>query len=319
MKLLTNANTLKGTIRVPGDKSISHRAIIFGSISQGVTRIVDVLRGEDVLSTIEAFKQMGVLIEDDGEIITIYGKGFAGLTQPNNLLDMGNSGTSMRLIAGVLAGQEFEVTMVGDNSLSKRPMDRIALPLSKMGARISGVTNRDLPPLKLQGTKKLKPIFYHLPVASAQVKSALIFAALQTKGESLIVEKEQTRNHTEDMIRQFGGHLDIKDKEIRLNGGQSLVGQDIRVPGDISSAAFWIVAGLIIPNSHIILENVGINETRTGILDVVSKMGGKIKLSSVDNQVKSATLTVDYSHLQATHISGAMIPRLIDELPIIAL
>ncbi|MDE7491201.1 3-phosphoshikimate 1-carboxyvinyltransferase, partial [Streptococcus agalactiae] len=153
MKLLTNANTLKGTIRVPGDKSISHRAIIFGSISQGVTRIVDVLRGEDVLSTIEAFKQMGVLIEDDGEIITIYGKGFAGLTQPNNLLDMGNSGTSMRLIAGVLAGQEFEVTMVGDNSLSKRPMDRIALPLSKMGARISGVTNRDLPPLKLQGTK----------------------------------------------------------------------------------------------------------------------------------------------------------------------
>ncbi|MDE7486652.1 3-phosphoshikimate 1-carboxyvinyltransferase, partial [Streptococcus agalactiae] len=250
MKLLTNANTLKGTIRVPGDKSISHRAIIFGSISQGVTRIVDVLRGEDVLSTIEAFKQMGVLIEDDGEIITIYGKGFAGLTQPNNLLDMGNSGTSMRLIAGVLAGQEFEVTMVGDNSLSKRPMDRIALPLSKMGARISGVTNRDLPPLKLQGTKKLKPIFYHLPVASAQVKSALIFAALQTKGESLIVEKEQTRNHTEDMIRQFGGHLDIKDKEIRLNGGQSLVGQDIRVPGDISSAAFWIVAGLIIPNSH---------------------------------------------------------------------
>ena len=160
MKLLTNANTLKGTIRVPGDKSISHRAIIFGSISQGVTRIVDVLRGEDVLSTIEAFKQMGVLIEDDGEIITIYGKGFAGLTQPNNLLDMGNSGTSMRLIAGVLAGQEFEVTMVGDNSLSKRPMDRIALPLSKMGARISGVTNRDLPPLKLQGTKKLKPIFY---------------------------------------------------------------------------------------------------------------------------------------------------------------
>ncbi|PWO01964.1 3-phosphoshikimate 1-carboxyvinyltransferase [Streptococcus agalactiae] len=319
MKLLTNANTLKGTIRVPGDKSISHRAIIFGSISQGVTRIVDVLRGEDVLSTIEAFKQTGVLIEDDGEIITIYGKGFAGLTQPNNLLDMGNSGTSMRLIAGVLAGQEFEVTMVGDNSLSKRPMDRIALPLSKMGARISGVTNRDLPPLKLQGTKKLKPIFYHLPVASAQVKSALIFAALQTKGESLIVEKEQTRNHTEDMIRQFGGHLDIKDKEIRLNGGQSLVGQDIRVPGDISSAAFWIVAGLIIPNSHIILENVGINETRTGILDVVSKMGGKIKLSSVDNQVKSATLTVDYSHLQATHISGAMIPRLIDELPIIAL
>lgn len=172
MKLLTNANTLKGTIRVPGDKSISHRAIIFGSISQGVTRIVDVLRGEDVLSTIEAFKQMGVLIEDDGEIITIYGKGFAGLTQPNNLLDMGNSGTSMRLIAGVLAGQEFEVTMVGDNSLSKRPMDRIALPLSKMGIRISGVTNCDLPPLKLQGTK-IKT--YFLPFTRSFCTSKISF------------------------------------------------------------------------------------------------------------------------------------------------
>lgn len=319
MKLQTNTRQLQGTIRVPGDKSISHRSIMFGSIAKGTTVVRDILRGEDVLSTMQAFRDMGVTITDDGDSITIEGVGFSGLKKPQNKLDMGNSGTSIRLISGVLAGQDFEVEMFGDDSLSKRPMDRITIPLRQMGVDISGQTERDLPPLTLKGSKDLKPIHYHLPVASAQVKSALIFAALQAEGESVIVEKEKTRNHTEDMIKQFGGEITINDKEIRITGGQAFTGQEVVVPGDISSAAFWLVAGLIVPNSKIILQNVGINETRTGILDVIRSMGGKLQLSDIDEVAKSATITVETSELVGTRIAGDIIPRLIDELPIIAL
>ena len=319
MKLTTQSPGLQGTLRVPGDKSISHRSIMFGSLAKGKTTVRDILRGEDVLSTMQVFRDLGVTIEDDGQVITIHGVGFDGLKAPQNKLDMGNSGTSIRLISGVLAGQDFEVEMFGDDSLSKRPMDRVTIPLSQMGVTVSGVTDRHLPPLKLRGSKKLKPIHYQLPVASAQVKSALIFAALQAQGESVIIEKEKTRNHTEDMIVQFGGQIDVKGKEIRISGGQELVGQEVVVPGDISSAAFWLVAGLIVPNSKIVLENVGINETRTGILDVIQAMGGKMTLSQVDEVAKSATITVETSDLQGTEIAGEIIPRLIDELPIIAL
>lgn len=319
MKLTTQSPGLQGTLRVPGDKSISHRSIMFGSLAKGKTTVRDILRGEDVLSTMQVFRDLGVTIEDDGQVITIHGVGFDGLRAPKNKLDMGNSGTSIRLISGVLAGQDFEVEMFGDDSLSKRPMDRVTIPLSQMGVTVSGVTERHLPPLKLKGRKELKPIHYQLPVASAQVKSALIFAALQAQGESVIIEKEKTRNHTEDMIVQFGGQIDVKDKEIRISGGQELIGQEVVVPGDISSAAFWLVAGLIVPNSKIVLENVGINETRTGILDVIQAMGGKITLSQVDEVAKSATITVETSDLQGTEIAGEIIPRLIDELPIIAL
>lgn len=319
MKLTTQSPGLQGTLRVPGDKSISHRSIMFGSLAKGKTTVRDILRGEDVLSTMQVFRDLGVTIEDDGQVITIHGVGFDGLRAPKNKLDMGNSGTSIRLISGVLAGQDFEVEMFGDDSLSKRPMDRVTIPLSQMGVTVSGVTDRHLPPLKLRGSKELKPIHYQLPVASAQVKSALIFAALQAQGESVIIEKEKTRNHTEDMIVQFGGQIDAKGKEIRISGGQELVGQEVVVPGDISSAAFWLVAGLIVPNSKIVLENVGINETRTGILDVIQAMGGKITLSQVDEVAKSATITVETSDLQGTEIAGEIIPRLIDELPIIAL
>ena len=319
MKLTTQSPGLQGTLRVPGDKSISHRSIMFGSLAKGKTTVRDILRGEDVLSTMQVFRDLGVTIEDDGQVITIHGVGFDGLRAPKNKLDMGNSGTSIRLISGVLAGQDFEVEMFGDDSLSKRPMDRVTIPLSQMGVTVSGVTDRHLPPLKLRGSKELKPIHYQLPVASAQVKSALIFAALQAQGESVIIEKEKTRNHTEDMIVQFGGQIDAKGKEIRISGGQELVGQEVVVPGDISSAAFWLVAGLIVPNSKIVLENVGINETRTGILDVIQAMGGKITLSQVDELAKSATITVETSDLQGTEIAGEIIPRLIDELPIIAL
>ena len=319
MKLSTNVKGLKGRIRVPGDKSISHRSIIFGSLAKGVTTVRDILRGEDVLSTMQVFRDLGVQIEDDGNLVKIHGVGFEGLQAPKNKLDMGNSGTSIRLISGVLAGQDFEAEMFGDDSLSKRPMDRVTIPLRQMGVEIAGRTERDLPPLKMKGSRELHPINYQLPVASAQVKSALIFAALQAQGESVIIEKEITRNHTEDMIAQFGGQIEVKGKEIRIQGGQEFTAQEVTVPGDISSAAFWLVAGLIVPDSKIVLENVGINETRTGILEVIEAMGGRMTLSDVNPVAKSATITVETSELKGTEIGGEIIPRLIDELPIIAL
>lgn len=319
MKLKTNIKHLNGSIRVPGDKSISHRSIIFGSLAEGETKVYDILRGEDVLSTMQVFRDLGVEIEDKDGVVTIQGVGMGGLKAPQNALDMGNSGTSIRLISGVLAGADFEVEMFGDDSLSKRPMDRVTLPLKKMGVTISGQTERDLPPLHLKGTKNLRPIQYELPIASAQVKSALIFAALQAQGQSVIIEKECTRNHTEDMLQQFGGDLSVDGKKITVQGPQKLSGQTVVVPGDISSAAFWLVAGLIVPNSRVVLKNVGINETRTGIIDVIRAMGGKLEITDTDPIAKSATLTVETSDLKGTEIGGALIPRLIDELPIIAL
>ena len=319
MKLKTNIDHLNGSIRVPGDKSISHRSIIFGSLAEGETKVYDILRGEDVLSTMQVFRDLGVEIEDKDGAVTIQGVGLDGLKAPQKALDIGNSGTSIRLISGVLAGTDFEVEMFGDDSLSKRPMDRVTLPLKKMGVSISGQTERDLPPLHLKGTKNLKPIHYELPIASAQVKSALIFAALQAQGQSVIIEKECTRNHTEDMLRQFGGDLSVDGKKITVQGPQKLSGQTVVVPGDISSAAFWLVAGLIVPNSRVVLKNVGINETRTGIIDVIRAMGGKLEITDMDPIAKSATLTVETSDLKGTEIGGALIPRLIDELPIIAL
>lgn len=319
MKLQTNATGLSGKLKVPGDKSISHRSIMFGALAKGTTRVHDILRGEDVLSTMAVFRELGVTIEDKGDEVVVHGVGFDGLRAPQERLDMGNSGTSIRLISGVLAGQPFSAEMFGDDSLSKRPMDRVTKPLRQMGVDISGQTERDLPPLKITGSNHLTPINYTLPVASAQVKSALIFAALQADGESVITEKEKTRNHTEDMIQQFGGEISVNGKEIRIKGGQSFTATDVTVPGDISSAAFFLVAGLIIPNSEITLKNVGINETRTGIIEVIQAMGGDLTLSDVDEVVKSATLTVRTSQLTPTEISGDIIPRLIDELPVIAL
>ena len=319
MKLRTNSKGLKGTIRVPGDKSISHRSIIFGSLAKGETKVYDILRGEDVLSTIQVFRDLGVSIQDDGDVIRIQGVGFQSLQVPTAPLDMGNSGTSIRLISGVLAGQDFSVTMVGDDSLSKRPMDRVAIPLRQMGVEIAGQGERDCPPLHEKGTHQLQPIHYRLPVASAQVKSALIFAAIQAEGKSTIIEKEKTRDHTEDMIRQFGGEIQVDGKTIHIQGGQEFQGQTVIVPGDISSAAFWLVAGLILPDSVIKIENVGINQTRTGILDVIQEMGGDLTVEDRDEKAVSASLTVKTSSLKGIRIDGELIPRLIDELPIIAL
>ncbi|AXQ78962.1 3-phosphoshikimate 1-carboxyvinyltransferase [Streptococcus chenjunshii] len=319
MELQTNVTGLQGTLQVPGDKSISHRAIMFGSLAEGITTVSDILRGEDVLATMKAFRSLGVPIEDDGECVRIHGVGFDGLQPPQEALDLGNSGTSIRLLSGVLAGQDFTIEMYGDDSLAKRPMDRVTIPLRQMGVDISGRTKRDLPPLKLKGSKSLKPVHYQLPVASAQVKSALIFAALQADGESLIIEKALTRNHTEQMLQQFGGRISVEGKEIRLSGRQKLTAQDLTVPGDISSAAFWLAAGLLVADSQIVLKNVGINETRTGILEVIEAMGGQLHISEVDAEAQSATLTVKTSELSGTEIAGDLIPRLIDELPIIAL
>ena len=319
MKLRTNSKGLRGIIRVPGDKSISHWSIIFGSLATGETKVYDILRGEDVLSTIQVFRDLGVSIQDDGDVIRIQGVGFQGLQVPTAPLDMGNSGTSIRLISGVLAGQDFSVTMVGDDSLSKRPMDRVAIPLRQMGVEIAGQGERDCPPLHEKGTHQLQPIHYRLPIASAQVKSALIFAAIQAEGKSTIIEKEKTRDHTEDMIRQFGGEIQIDGKTIHIQGGQEFQGQTVIVPGDISSAAFWLVAGLILPDSVIKIENVGINQTRTGILDVIQEMGGDLTVEDRDEKAVSASLTVKTSSLKGIRIDGELIPRLIDELPIIAL
>lgn len=319
MKLRTNSKGLRGTICVPGDKSISHRSIIFGSLATGETKVYDILRGEDVLSTIQVFRDLGVSIQDDGDVIQIQGVGFHGLQAPTAPLDMGNSGTSIRLISGVLAGQDYSVTMVGDDSLSKRPMDRVAIPLRQMGVEIDGQGEHDCPPLHEKGTQQLQPIHYSLPVASAQVKSALIFAALQAEGESTIIEKEKTRDHTEDMIRQFGGEIQVDGKTIHIQGGQEFKGQTVIVPGDISSAAFWLVAGLILPESVIKIENVGINQTRTGILEVIQEMGGDLTVEDRDEKAVSASLTVKTSSLKGIRIDGELIPRLIDELPIIAL
>lgn len=318
MKLL-QAKSLKGTIEVPADKSISHRSIMFGAIANGTTIVKNFLRGEDCLSTLNGFKQLGVPIDDDGQTITIQGVGFNGLKAAKTPIDLGNSGTSIRLMMGILAGAPFITTFYGDEYLNRRPMNRVMLPLNQMGAHLTGHDSTEYPPITIQGTSNLQPVHYEMPIASAQVKSAILFAALQAKGTSTIIEKEPSRNHTEQMIKQFGGTIEVENKTITITGPQTLTGQMVIVPGDISSAAFFLVAGAIIPNSQITLKNVGINPTRTGILDVLERMNAQFELSQIDEQNESATITIQTSQLKATTIEGSDIPRLIDELPIIAL
>ncbi|MBO0440955.1 3-phosphoshikimate 1-carboxyvinyltransferase [Candidatus Enterococcus ikei] len=320
MELVINKVGLNGTIAIPSDKSISHRSIMFGAIAQGKTTIKNFLRGDDCLSTLKAFQDLGVKIEDDGEIITVHGTGISGLKPAKQAIDVGNSGTTIRLIMGILAGTPFSTELFGDHSIAKRPMNRVMLPINQMGASCSGHDGTEFPPLTVKGTDSLQPINYQMPVASAQVKSAILFAALQAQGESVIIEKEKTRDHTEDMIRQFGGEITVSGKEIHISGPQQLVGQEVNVPGDISSAAFFLVAGSVIADSRIVLTNVGLNPTRTGIIDVIQQMGGKLSIEETGSEENRAgTLTVETSELKGIEISGEIIPRLIDELPIIAL
>lgn len=318
---LQQKQALTGSIQIPADKSISHRSIMFGALANGTTTVKNFLRGEDCFSTLHAFQKLGVPIQDDGETITIEGVGFAGLKPAEEAIDVGNSGTTIRLMMGILAGQDFTTTLFGDDSLAKRPMNRVMLPLREMGAKLTGDQGSEFPPITIEGTTALKPIEYRLPMASAQVKSAILFAALQAHGTSRIIEKEPTRNHTEEMIKQFGGHIETAadEKTITVSGPQTFQGQEVIVPGDISSAAFFLVAGAIVPNSRIRMTNVGVNPSRTGILTVMEAMGADLVTSEVDEQNQSATLTIATSSLQGVTIEGAIIPKLIDELPIIAL
>lgn len=318
MKLLKNKSGLSGTLTVPADKSISHRSIMFGAISHGKTTIHNFLRAEDCLSTVAVFKALGVTIDDDGEVISIEGKGFKHLQAPQQILDAGNSGTTMRLVLGILAGQTFHSKIAGDASLNRRPMERVMGPLRMMGGNLQGEQGSEFPPIEIEGGP-LSAITYEMPIASAQVKSAILFAALQAEGLTTIIEKEKSRNHTEEMIKQFGGTISVADKTITVAGGQHLIGQEVTVPGDISSAAFYLVAASLLPDSNLQLNHVGINPTRTGILDVLEKMGANIQQVALDKQNQAADLLIKTAPLKATEISGEIIPRLIDELPIIAL
>lgn len=318
MILLKAKSGLTGALTVPADKSISHRSIMFGAISQGKTTVHNFLRAEDCMSTIAVFKALGVDICDDGNEIIIEGKGFDHLQAPQNILDAGNSGTTMRLVLGILAGQSFHSKIAGDASLNRRPMERVMGPLRTMGGNLQGKDGSEYPPIEVEGSE-LSAITYEMPIASAQVKSAILLAALQAKGTTTIIEKEKSRNHTEEMIRQFGGEITVDDKIITISGGQQLIGQEVTVPGDISSAAFYLVAASLLPESDLRLNHVGVNPTRTGILDVLTEMGADIQHVALDKQNQAADLLIKTADLKATEIGGEIIPRLIDELPIIAL
>lgn len=311
---------LKGMLDIPGDKSISHRSVMFGSIAQGVTRVTNFLPGDDCLSTISCFRKLGVVIEENENELIIYGNGFDGLKEPDEILDVGNSGTTIRLLLGILAGRPFFSSIIGDHSIGKRPMTRVTEPLRSMGAQIDGRNNGEFTPLSIRGGH-LNPIHYNMPVASAQVKSALILAGLQAEGETIIIEKAESRDHTERMIRKFGGEVHKNNREITIKGGQRLSASDILVPGDISSAAFFLVAAAIVPNSEIVLKNVGLNPTRTGIIEIMNKMGANLEISQneVDSFEPAGDITVKTSSLRGTVVEGDVIPRLIDEIPIIAL
>ncbi|MBY0122595.1 3-phosphoshikimate 1-carboxyvinyltransferase [Bacillus sp. S/N-304-OC-R1] len=320
IKLQTNISSLEGTIAIPGDKSISHRSIMFGAIAKGKTKVTNFLLGEDCLSTISCFKKLGVCIEQEDNQVVIEGKGIDGLQEPSQILDVGNSGTTIRLLMGILAGRPFHSVLVGDESIGKRPMTRVTKPLQTMGAVIHGRKNSEYTPISLTGGP-LDPIQYSMPVASAQVKSSLLFAGLQANGMTTIVEPAKTRDHTERMIGKFGGSIDVDGCTVRITGGQKLTGTDIHVPGDISSAAFFLVAGAIVPNSCITLKNVGLNPTRTGIIDVMKEMGADITIVPYDEDAfePSGDITIKTSNLKGITIKGDLIPRLIDEIPVIAL
>ncbi|WP_281862763.1 3-phosphoshikimate 1-carboxyvinyltransferase [Planomicrobium okeanokoites] len=312
-------SSLKGTVTVPGDKSISHRSIMFGAIASGTTTVEGFLLGADCLSTIACFRKLGVEIDLRGSQVTINSKGIGGWKEPDEVLDTGNSGTTTRLMLGLLASTPFHTVVAGDESIAKRPMKRIVDPLRLMGADIRGRSNGQFTPLAIQGTR-LKAIDYTLPVASAQVKSAILLAALHAEGRTTIEEPVATRDHTEIMLRHFGADINRHENIIEVAGGQSLSARHVKVPGDISSAAFLIGAALITPGSEIRLENVGTNPTRTGILDVISQMGADFDIEEKETEgERSADLVIRSSQLKGIEISGALIPRLIDEIPIIAL
>lgn len=317
--LFHKSHPLKGEITVPGDKSISHRGIMLGALANGTTSITNFLKGADCLSTISCFQKMGIEIEETENEIRVHGKGLHGLSAPKEILDAGNSGTTTRLISGILAGQNFSCDLTGDASIQKRPMKRIMTPLSMMGADITSVHNNGCAPLHIKGAP-LKGISYQSPVASAQVKSCVLFAGLYADGKTSVTEPFLSRNHSELMLSSFGASVQTCGTTATIEPEPVLTAQKVEVPGDISSAAFFIAAGLLIPGSELLIKNVGINPTRDGILRVCRQMGANLELLNTRTQCGEpvADILVKHSELNGTVIEGDLIPTLIDELPVIA-
>ena len=310
---------LRGEITVPGDKSIAHRAVILGSVAEGRSRIFNLSGGDDNSRTVRAFRQMGVEVFREGEALCIEGKGWQGLRAPSEPINCGNSGTTMRLLSGVLAGRPFRTELDGDASLRQRPMQRIIDPLTLMGANIVSKSGNGLAPLEIGGGS-LHAINYRMPVASAQVKSALLLAALQASGTTTLEEPLKSRDHTEVMLRGFGGGVTVNCKSIAIHGGQALSGQDVRIPGDISSAAFFLVAAATVKDSDVTIRNVGCNPTRDGVIEVLSRMGASIEL--VDKRTAAgepvADIRVIGAPLKGIDIEPDLVARTIDEYPILA-
>ena len=313
--------TLKGEILMPGDKSISHRSIICASLAEGDSTIRGFLKGEDCLATIDAFSEMGVNIDQHDNEIVVHGVGLQGLKKPNSDIYLGNSGTSMRLMSGLLCGQNFSSTLIGDSSLSSRPMERIVTPLQMMGANISS-SKEGCPPLEINPSKNLKAFSYELPIASAQVKSCLMFASLYADGPVVIKESIQTRDHTELMFKKFGIQVSIEEaeglKEVHVLPPKTMDAANINIPGDFSSAAFFVLAALITPGSDLTLLNIGINKTRIALLEVLKEMGADIKLSNVINEYEPcADISIRASKLKGIALNPKLVPNLIDELPVL--
>ena len=312
--------SLRGEVSVPGDKSISHRSIMFGSLAEGTTRVSGFLMGEDNLSTWKAFESMGVTISQTGiDELEIKGVGLNGLQEPGDVLDCGNSGTTMRLMSGLLAGQNFFSVLTGDKYLRKRPMKRVVTPLAAMGAQIWGRDGGERAPLAIQGGA-LTPITYASPVASAQVKSAVLLAGLSVDGETTVTEPHLSRDHSERMLSCFGAEVRPFEGGVSLTGRPRLLAQEVVVPGDVSSAAFFMVAGLITPGAELLIRNVGINPTRSGIIDILVAMGGQMEMLDIREQSGEpvADILVRHSQLKGIEICGDMVPRAIDEFPVIS-
>lgn len=319
MNFLVEPSVLaSGSISVPGDKSISHRALMLGAIAEGRSTISGFLAGEDCLATARALRAMGVVIDQQSDtVVNIQGVGHSGLRAPGDALDLGNSGTAMRLFAGLLAGQPFATELTGDESLRSRPMIRVIKPLEQMGARIDSADGR--PPLRIDGRPNLAGIVYRLPVASAQVKSAILLAGLNAKGEVAIVEPAPTRDHTERMMRLLGASVSQGETQIQMQGGQGLKGTDIRIPADLSSAAFFVLAATIARNAEVTIEGVGVNPTRTGVIDILKEMGADITVDNVRlyGEEPVADLTVRSAELRGINVDPAKVSLAIDEFPVL--
>lgn len=319
-KTVAPVKSLHGEITVPGDKSISHRSIMFASLAEGTSRVRGLLRGEDCMSTLAAFQAMGVQVDEEpnGDLI-ITGRGLEGLQEPDTVLDCGNSGTTIRLMSGILSAQPFFSVLTGDQYLRRRPMGRVIDPLTSMGAKISGRDGNRKAPFAINGGG-LQPTEYHSPVASAQVKSAILLAGMQIEGVTTVYEPHLSRDHSERMLRYFGAEVESFEGGASVRGRAKLTARDVDVPGDISSAAFFLVAGLIVPGSELLLKNVGINPTRSGIIDILQAMGGDIEL--VNQRELSgepvADLLVRSSELKGIEIGGELVPRAIDEFPVVS-